>query len=352
MNLLRWLLLATLCFGTVACSQDALPEPLNAQLSDLLPNDEAGVAVGLIEEGDETVSFVGNPDFTEETLFEYGSITKVFTAVLLTQLTQEGVVQLDESINAHLPADVQDGKWDTVTFQQLATHSAGLPPLPPNMDEAYFEQNLENPYANYDRAMLYEAVAEVELEPAGEFNTYSNFGFGLLGTLLAEAAGTPYADLVEARAFTPLEMDSATVNGWSSENRAPPLSADGSEVSAWDFDAMAGAGAVRGSLGDALKFLQASITACAEETPLAVANCQAQQATEVKTSENEFQGLGWARLQSEAGDIVWHNGGTGGFSTFLGFNVEKEVGIVLLANFADDDLNVTLTGLEFLATLE
>ena len=334
----------------MACSQNALPDPLTAQLSDLLPNAEAGVAVGLVEDGGETVTFVGNPAFSEETLFEFGSITKVFTAVVLAQLAQEGVVGLDESINPYLPTEVQDAKWETVTFGQLATHSAGLLPLPPNMDDAYFEQNLENPYANYDEAMLFEAVAEVELEPAGEFNEYSNFGFGLLGTLLADVTGSSYADLVGARVLTSLNMNSATVTGWHSENRASPLTASGEETSAWDFDAMAGAGALRGSINDAMTFLQASMTACAEDTPLATANCQAQQPTDVSAGQNMAQGLGWIRLQSDAGEIVWHNGGTGGFSSFLGFNVEKNVGLVLLANVGEAD--VTTVGLEFLATLE
>ena len=331
-------------------AQDVTLDAVTSRLSDLLPNDEAGVAVGLLEGDNETVTFVGNPAFDEETLFEFGSITKVFTAVVLAQLVQEGVVQLDESINPYLPAEVQDSKWETVTFEGLATHSAGLPRLPPDMNRVYLLRNHENPYATYDEAKLYNAATEVELEPVSEFNEYSNFGFGLLGTLLAEVTGTPYAELVETQVLTPLEMNSATVTGWSSEDRATPLTADGSEASAWDFDALAGAGAVRGSLEDAMKFLEASMTACAEETPLAKANCQAQQPTDVKAAEFAFQGLGWFRSQSPAGDILWHSGGTGGFSSFLGFNVEKGVGVVLLANVAETDM--WMIGLEFLAGLE
>ena len=295
------------------------------------------------------MTFVGNPDFTEETLFEFGSITKVFTAIVLTQLAQEGTVQLDESINPYLPARVQAPKWETVTFEQLATHSAGLPTLPPDMGLLYMLRHGDNPYADYDEGRLYEAVAEVELEPSGDY-TYSNFGFGLLGTLLSKTTGTPYAELVEARVLSPLEMTDATVAGWHSGDRAPPLSAQGEPVSAWDFRALAGAGAVRGSLGDALKFLQASMTACDEDTPLATANCQAQQATEVRAAEYMLKSLGWNRSESLVGDIVWHNGQTGGFSSFLGFNVEKQVGIVLLANVGE--ANVTTVGLEFLAGLE
>ncbi len=327
---------------------------LTSHLAEALPSAEAGIAVGIIENGNESVSFVGNPTFSEGTLFEFGSITKVFTAIVLAQLADEGVLRVDESINPYLPQDVQDPKWETVTFEKLATHSAGLPISPPNMGlfygllSGFFSS--ENPYANFDRGLLHEAVEMVELEPVGEFNEYSNFGFGLLGTLLADITGSTYGELIETRIFAPLDMRGATTVGWSSDDRATPLTADGTETSAWDSDALAGAGAVRGSLDDAMKFLNASMTACDETTPLALANCRAQQATNIKTYQDAFHGLGWIRWQSEAGDILWHNGGTGGFSSFLGFNVEKDIGIVLLTNVADAD--VTGIGLEFLASLE
>ena len=323
---------------------------LTSQLTETLPSAEAGVAVGIIENGDQTVSFVGNPSFSEETLFEFGSITKVFTAIVLAQLADEGVLRVDESINPYLPQDVQDPKWEAVTFERLATHSAGLPRLPPNMGLLYNLLAGENFYVNFDKRMLYEAVDMVELEPIGAFNEYSNFGFGLLGTLLADTTGSTYSDLIESRIFTPLDMRGATTVGWSSDDRATPLTADGAETSAWDFNALAGAGAARGSLDDAMKFLKASMAACGATTPLALANCQAQQATEVRAYEYALQGLGWIRSQSGAGEILWHDGGTGGFSSFLGFNVEKNVGIVLLTNVADAD--VTNVGLEFLASLE
>ena len=351
MKRLRQILLLHFCLlGTLVHSQDAAMTSLTSQLAETLPNAEAGVAVGLIENGNETVSFVGNPSFSEETLFEFGSITKVFTAIALAQLADEGVLRMSDSINPYLPKDVQDLKWETVTFEKLATHSAGLPRLPPNMNVLYILLHRKNPYVNFDKKMLYDAVEMVELEPVGEFNEYSNFGFGLLGTLLADITGLAYGELVESRIFAPLDMRGATTVGWSSDNKATPLTADGTETSVWDWDALAGVGAARGSLDDAMKFLKASMAACDETTPLALANCRAQQATEVRAAQYALQGLGWIRLQSEAGDIVWHNGGTGGFRSFLGFNVEKSVGIVLLTNVADAD--VTNLGLEFLASLE
>ncbi len=324
--------------------------PFQAELKALLPpNPKAGVAIGHFtadsETVTETVTFVGNPAFDRETLFEYGSITKVFTSVVLAELAQEGVVDLEHSVNRLLPKDVRDEKWRDVTLFNLATHSAGLPTVP---DNSYIHAllNPRDPYDRFDDTFLYKAAELVRLEPVGEHN-YSNFSFGLLGELVGRASSTPYKTLVETRIFQPLIMTSATMTGWHSNRAALPLSRTGGHESYWNFDALAGAAAARGSVTDALKFLRASAKACRSAGQLAAANCRTQQATEVRTYEGAVQGLGWIRFESTAGDIVWHNGGTGGYSSFVGFNARTGEGLVVLANVSDFD-EVTSSSLDFL----
>ncbi len=120
--------------------------PFQAELKALLPpNPKAGVAIGhftadreaITKTVTETVVFVGNPAFDRETLFEYGSVTKVFTALLLSELAAEGSVALTDTPNAYLPKAVRDEKWQSVTLRDLATHNAGLPVSPPNMSVLY-----------------------------------------------------------------------------------------------------------------------------------------------------------------------------------------------------------------------
>lgn len=344
---LMWLPLVCSAASAFASS----PEQLERDLRAALPNDRAGVVIGYINPEAETTAFLGNPTFSAQTLFEYGSVTKVLTAVLLSELAAEGEVALTDNLNAYLPKAAQDEKWRDVTLQDLATHNAGLPRLPTNMTALYMFRNRGNPYAAYNEVALFEGIEETQLEPVGEFNAYSNFGFGLLGTLLERATGTPYQTLVETRIFEPLGMTGATLTGWSSTAIAPPLTRSGGAAAYWDFDALAGAGAARGSLTDALKFLKASMTACGTSSKLAEANCRAQQATQVKAFEDAAQGLGWIRLESPAGEIVWHNGATGGYSSFLGFNVRTGKGLVVLANVGELE-EVTNLSLEFLAGLE
>ncbi len=336
LNRMKLFLTLTLLALALTSASAAGLGTLQADLKAVLPPDaRAGVAVGFITSEAEQVVFVGNPSFGRETLFEYGSVTKVFTALLLSELAAEEQVALTDSLNAYLPKAVRDEKWRDVTLAQLATHSAGLPRLPPNMNALYMFRNGDNPYAAYDKTLLFDALEQTELEPPGEFNAYSNFGFGLLGTLLSRPTGEPYKAMVETRIFGPLGMTGATTVGWSSKRAAPPLDRHGNETGYWDFAALAGGGAARGSVTDALKFLRASMGACGGAGQLAAANCRAQRETDVMAYKDVAQGLGWVRLASPAGDIVWHDGGTDGFSSFLGFNVRTGEGLVVLANVAE-----------------
>lgn len=319
-------------------------DPLLLALADLLPDEEAaGVVVGILSGGERQVAVVGNPEFGAQTLFEYGSITKAMTGVILAHLAQEGALDLDASINTLLPSHLQDPKWERITPTHLATHTSGLPRLPASLSPWWvlLQGNLTDPYAHVDQARFEQAIADASPAadpPAPE--DYSNFGFALLGYLLAQVEGTEYAELMADRLFAPLGMETAQVNGWSSQQIAPPLNRNGSPGHHWQLNAFAGAGGVRASAEDGLAFLAASLAACAGSAPLDRANCAAQQSTGVATGQRSEMGLGWVRTTVAEADpsanlVIWHNGGTGGFTTFLGFNPATGMGLVLLSNLSD-----------------
>ena len=307
--------------------------PMLDNLAKLLPSDDAGIVVGYINGENLTIASVGNPSFTEETLFEYGSITKVLTANILMQLVNEGSLRLDDNLNQYLPADIQDKQWETVTLRQLATHTAGIPFLPPNLSSAQIDQG-DDPFANYDGAMLYQGIKATTVSSVGEKWAYSNFGYAILGLILRQKTNLVYADLVEQRLFDPLGMDTATIEGWSSINIAPPLTSSGAEGTQWTLNSFESAGAFKGSILDGVSFLKASMSACLNNDLIALSNCQTQQPTGIKIDETSQMGLGWVRNSGDNGIVIWHNGSTGGYTTFLGFNPEKHVGIVLLSNVA------------------
>jgi serine-type D-Ala-D-Ala carboxypeptidase/endopeptidase len=334
--------------------QAGSPEKLNHLLNDmasvLIPAEEAGIAVAFVDGDAVTLAFVGNPNFSGETLFEYGSITKVLTANVLVQLAEEGVLSLDDSLNDFLPEAQRDPKWDAVTLLHLATHSGGIPGLPPNLNPMMrvLTGNADDPYADYDQAMLYAGVQATAMEGVGETWQYSNYGYALLGYVLSKQMGVTYADVIQQRILDPLAMDDATIEGWSSDKIAPPLADDGSSGDHWTLNAFESAGALRGTLLDGVAFLQASMSACQDEDLVSRANCRAQQPTGMAVRDGEEMGIGWVRTQGEEGVAIWHNGGTGGYSSFLGFNPETQIGVIFLYNVSDAPGDLDQKAVEFL----
>lgn len=311
-------------------STDKIRSLLKA-LAHQLPSKEAGIVVGYVEGEHTTIAFLGNPTFTEETLFEYASITKVLTANILMQLVNEGSLHLDDSLNEFLPENIQDQQWEAVTLRHLATHTAGIPDLPPSLSTLQLASLGMDPFANYEEARLEQDIQETKVGSIGTWE-YSNYGYALLGLALSQATNLDYADLVEQRIFEPLGMKNATVEGWSSGNIALPLNPSGGNSNHWNYDAFASAGALRGNLLDGISLLKASMSACQGNDIVARSNCQTQQSTDIRIYNNSQMGLGWNRTPKNDELVIWKNGISGGYSVFLGFNPKKDVGIVLLSN--------------------
>lgn len=308
--------------------------PLLSELQSILPTASAGLAIASVEGDTASIVFVGNADFGEETFFEFGSITKVLTAILFVQAAEEGLVRLDASVNEYLPPEARGDQWEAVTLADLATHSAGIPPHPSNFGplRLFLSGRARNPFSAYDTEMLLNGIRRAKVEPEGAYWEYSNFGYAILGDVLVRATGSPYPVLVSNRIFEPLSMETATVDRWGGEAVAAPLTRRGFSATNWTFRAFAPAGALRGTILDGLALLEASMLACSTDDSLARANCFAQQPTGVRVGAASEMGLGWVRTERSDATAVWHNGGTGGYSTFLGFSPERERGIVALSN--------------------
>ena len=226
-----------------------------------------------------------------------------------------------------------------ITLLDLSTHTSGLPRLPTNFRPA----DGNNPYADYSVENLYEFLSTYRLprEPGRQLS-YSNYGVGLLGHALALQAGTSYEELLRDRICRPLDMnDTVIVVTDALRPRFAPGYADGgAPASHWDIPTLAGAGAIRSTVDDMLRFLRANIDP--DGTPLAAAI----RATHRVRYEGTGQsiGLGWF-VGPDAPSVRWHNGGTGGFHTFAGFDTERRVGVVVLCNtatFAVDRLGFEL----------
>jgi serine-type D-Ala-D-Ala carboxypeptidase/endopeptidase len=265
-----------------------------------------------------------------DTVYEIGSITKTFTATLLAREVLAGHLTLDTPVARLLDGfRIPSRNGKEITLGALATQHSGLPRLPANMQPA----DPANPYADYDTAKLKEFLAIYELprDPDATYE-YSNLGFGLLGYALAQSGHVSYATMVGEGIFKPLGM---TMSGlaFTDTMRAHLASGhddNGKPAKNWDIDALAGAGAIRSNANDMLRYLKANMGL--DPSPLAEAMKFAQ---EPRRDVNSNMRIGLAWITTGRG-IVWHNGGTGGYRSFLGFDAGRRRGVVILCNTAVD----------------
>jgi serine-type D-Ala-D-Ala carboxypeptidase/endopeptidase len=306
-------------------------ERLRAVISPIRPG-SGGIAVGVWDGVETFTGHAGRLPDGASSLFEIGSITKVFTATLLADMARAGLVALDDPVAAHLPADVRMPlRGRAITLEDLASHRSGLPRLPPGLLRQALTRDRGDPYARVDAAWLEAALARTRprREP-GRRVAYSNYGVGLLGHALARRAGMGYDELVRERIAAPLGLrDTGTAidggrlaQGHSRLGRPKPH---------WHFDALAGAGALLSTAPDLLAFLR--LHAGEPAGPLAEAARETQVAR-AHTGRLEF-GLGWMLLPASGKvpyDLLFHDGGTGGFRSAAAVSPERRVAVVVLSS--------------------
>jgi D-alanyl-D-alanine-carboxypeptidase/D-alanyl-D-alanine-endopeptidase len=295
----------------------------------------AGIVVGLLEPSGHTriVAFgdpgPGQPPLDGTSVFEIGSISKVFTATLLAQMVQEGKVRLDDPVQQYLPAGVhlptRNGK--AITLGNLSEQNSGLPRMPGNFHPA----DSANPYADYTSQQMYDFLSSYQLtRDPGEKFEYSNLGVGLLGHVLSLIAGKPYEELARERIWAPLGMThtAITFTPWMTAHLARGHDESGNVVANWDLPALAGAGAIRSTTEDMLRFADANLHAERGALQRAMAFAQ----TDRAAAGAGRIGLNWFTTRAPGGSIVWHNGGTGGYRTFLGLEPSTRRAVVVMTN--------------------
>jgi serine-type D-Ala-D-Ala carboxypeptidase/endopeptidase len=301
----------------------------------------SGLAVGLLDADGRTRTLAhgigaGGRPLDEHSVFEIGSITKTFTATILADMMAEGLVRLDQPVAELLPSGwtVPSRNARQITLVDLSTHSSGLPRMPNN----FKPRDPANPYADYDSTRLRDFLAGYQLSrDVGASYEYSNLAVGLLGFALARRAGTTYERLVTDRVLRPLGMNETaiTLTPAMRANLAPGHGANLEAVANWDLDVLAGAGALRSTVHDMLRYIRANVDPPKNRVGAALT---ATQVMRFNPGQGPMtMGLGWHRIVGPGGDTsFFHNGGTAGYRTFVGFNRAKRVGVVVLANGGRD----------------
>lgn len=324
----------------------AAAQPAATNIETILANrvDESHRAMGLViatidGEGSRKVAARGKAAVPVErpldgdTVFEIGSITKVFTSLLLADMIERGEVKADDPVSKYLPEGVtvpsRGGKQ--ITLLDLSQHVSSLPRMPDQFKPA----DPMNPYADYDAPKLYGFLSRTTLtRDIGEKYEYSNVGVGLLGHALARQAGTSYEELLRKRILDPLGMKSTSIT--LSDDQRKRLAVGHNEqlepVKNWDLDALAGAGAIRSTANDMLTFAAAHLGL--KKSPLDAAIARMRGSRRPTGAPGLDIAMAWHILNKTGTDLYWHNGGTGGYRSFLGFDLEGKRGVVILCNTA------------------
>lgn len=316
-------------------------EVLGKHIAPLI-HDEAyvGVAVGVVVGEEKLVRGLGRVSLDSDaspdgdTVYEIGSVTKVFTGILLAQMDAEGSLSANEAIDELMPEGATPPARDAgpIRLVELATHSSGMPRMPSNFAPA----DPANPYADYGEDRFAEWLGGLKIAPeaVGKYE-YSNAGVGLLGLILARSADLDYETLVVERICDPLGMNDTRVvfSDAMRARLAPPYSAYGKPAANWDIPTFAGAGGLRSTANDMLKFVEANLAI--EDTPVHAA-MRDSRSERFRSDPGTALGLGWHLKTVEGLDepLVWHNGQTGGYHSFLGIVPGKGVGAVFLTNTA------------------
>jgi D-alanyl-D-alanine-carboxypeptidase/D-alanyl-D-alanine-endopeptidase len=307
----------------------------------LKSTDNVGLVIATIREDKSSVTVSGygttsrgssnRPD--GDTVFEIASVGKTFTGVLLAEMAQQNEVRLIDPLSQFLPKNAPVPQYQNrqITLLDLATHSSGLPSLPPN----FASKDPLNPYKDYTTEQMLVGLGQIELErsPGSQYE-YSNLGFGILGYALAQRAGQDFEQLIAERLLSPLGMTSTrmTLDAEYKKRLATPH-ADGQAVPVWEDTTMPGAGSFLSTANDLIRFIEAQWNMPLElPATLRSGLAMAQQKYRPGGATHESLGLGWHISSENALTIVWHNGASGGSCSYVAFLPQQRAGVVVLSN--------------------
>ena len=298
-----------------------------------------GLIIGISQNGEKKFYNYGYADsaskqqFNANTIFEIGSITKTFTANLLFQLDERKILDVQKSVLNYLPSGFNnDSVLQKATLSNIASQTSGLPRLPANLGKLK-EYTLMQPYQFYTREHLYSFLKSLKKINPGTY-AYSNLGFGLLSIIEENVTAMSFESLLNKHIFQPLQMDNSYIDAKKNQTYTATGYFYGKPADYWKFDCMAGAGAIKSTATDILKYLDAHFE-YKDENFSAVVHKITQPVKPVATNMQIC--YGWHTLEDLKHRVYWHNGGTYGFSTFAAFEPHTKTSVVLAANATGDN---------------
>lgn len=294
---------------------------LAASIRELTDDRPSAVAVGVVQGGRIRTASIGAP---LAATYEIGSVSKGITGMLYVDAVDRGEVGPHTTLGDVFPLDGVPAA--DVTLEQLSRHASGLPRLAGGVGTLVRGTVATvmgtNPYTESTEDYLGHLRST---GTDGQVPLYSNYGFAVLGHAVAEQAGIPYDRLLDERIARPLELDSLTVplaEDDLDEHAVAGHDASGRRQQAWTGLAAAPAGGIRADVGDMAELARSLM---AGDAPGSAA------LDPVADLDGHRIGAGWVTSEDEGFPYTWHNGGTGGFRSWLGMHRESGTAVVVLA---------------------
>jgi len=331
-----FLLMALTCSFASAEDEIKLEDQIQSLVEPLIKEQRLhAVSIGIIKDGKKYSFGFGRvyddketPD--DKTIYEIGSISKVFTATMLARMVVDGKMNLDDAAKKYLDNAFKMPEYQKtpITLRHLTQHKSGLPRMPNNFQP----ENIDNPYADYDKEKLYEFLNSCKLErKPGESFQYSNLAVGTLGHILELSTQKDYQQLLKDIISEPLKMQDTVVslNSEKMKRLAEGHNGQDNVYPNWDLNVLMGAGGIRSTVHDMLIFLEANLNP--DETALGKAIKLTQRPPD-NTVKN--MGLGWHVKRNQT--TFWHNGQTGGYHSFSMFDSKEKIALVILSSTASN----------------
>lgn len=309
-------------------------------------NADAVITVGIIKDGQASYTVYGENGKelpNKQHTYEIGSLTKTFTATLIAKAAQEGKIDIDATIDRYL--DLPDGNTYP-TVSELLTHTSGY-------NSFYFESPMisnffkgRNDFCGVTKEMVKGKASSLNMTNANYKFKYSNFGYAVLGLVLESVYGQDYTALVNDFALNELKLSNTHISDRS-----------GALGHYWDWndnDAYLSAGGITSDINDILSYAQMQLDefgymADCHKT-LKIINASTSQYKMMGINMDEI-GMSWI-IDKENG-FIWHNGGTGNYNCYLGFNPENGTAVVVLSNLSPNyRIPATVLGVKVLEELK
>ena len=303
-------------------------------------NKDARITVGIIKDGKASFSVYGSDAQvlpSENHVYEIGSLTKTMTAALISKAISEGKLNLNSTIDTYLP--LSEGK-KYPTIAELLTHTSGY-------NAWYFETPMignffsgKNSFYGISRDKVLEKCKKLDMRKDSYDFTYSNFGYAVLGLVLEAVYDKDYTTLLNEYVQKELGMTSTKIS-----------ERDGDLGNYWDWqkdDGYLSAGAVTSNINDMMRYAKLQLD---ENAVFAMCHKSIKSidafSESYKTMGIYMDEIGMAWIIDRKNGIIWHNGGTGNYNSYLGFCPESGTAVVVLSNLSPNDrIPATVLGIK------